>query len=138
MKVSFNTIIFCESQKTYKHGDNTITEFFDDENTLIRRDETDSFGRNTDSKRFDKNGNITESIHKDYFKTESEEGFIETFKSKYQEYTRKAYTRTENGIKHTIDDFHSKSGKNYYNDFIHDLNGKLIRIISNGKVTELK
>lgn len=137
MRISTVSIIFREVQKKYSIGENTVKYVYDDDNILVRREEDDVSGRNTDTKWYDKEGNVKEVMHKDYFKTTDEEGFVETFKSKTQEYTRKAYTKFENGFKHVIDDFNSKTGESYYNDFIHDLSGKLLKIINNGKVIEL-
>ena len=137
MKINTGSISFYESQKIYRTQNGTVKEVFDDENFLVRREKSDIFVRDTDTIWYDKNGNIIEEMHKNYFKTPDEEGCIETFKSKTQEYTRKAYTKFENGFKHVIDSYNSKTGKNYFNDFIHDLSGKLLKIITNGKIIEL-
>ena len=137
MKINFNSIIFRESQKVYNTKEGVVKEFFDDNNNIIRREELDTFNRNTDTKWFDKHGNVTEVLHKDYYKTENEEGFVETFKSKTQEYTRKSYTKFENGLKHIIDDFHSKTGKSYFNDFVHNIKGELIEVTTNGTTIKI-
>ena len=133
MNILINKIAFLASQKTYQFNGCTVREYFDDNNKLVRREKEDSFYRNIGTEWFDEDGNIKETMHKSYFKTKTEDGFIESYKSNAQEYTRRAYTKIENGFKHTIDDFKSKSGKSYYNEFIYDLKGQLLRIISNGK-----
>lgn len=133
MKISFKNIDFLGKQHSYKIGKNTVVEHSDDNDVLIKRIEYDEFSRDVDSKTFDKRGNVLEHLHKDYYESENEEGIIETFKSSTQEYKRKSYTKIENGFKHFIDDFQSKSGKNYINDFVHDLSGNLIKIINNKK-----
>lgn len=137
MKIYFNSLSFGETIKTYSIGSNVVKEYYDG-NKITSREENDVWGRLVDVKRFDNDGNVVEVLHKDYFKTENKEGFIEFFKNKTQEYIRKAYIKIENGLKHSIDDFSSKSGKIYFNDFIYDMSGKLLRVISNGKVIELK
>ena len=134
MKIQLSSVSFCSTQKIYSVGDIKVKDFLDDNNILIRREKYDEFDRNTDTMWFNDDGSIKEEMHKDYFKSENEEGLIETFKSKTQEYTRKAYSKTENNLRHSIDDFQSKTGKSYYNDYIHDMLGNLVKIISNGKV----
>ena len=71
-------------------------------------------------------------MHIEYFETENEKGFIETFKNQFQEYIRKSSTKIENGVKHVIDDYTSKSKpeKSYINDFVYDLKGNLQKIIT--------
>ena len=139
MKIYFNSTIFRESQKVYHTKTGVVREFYDDNNNIIRREERDVLNRDTDTKWFDKQGNVTEVLHKDYYKTENEEVFVETFKSKTQEYTRKSYTKIENGLKHIIDDFHSKTtGKSYFNDFVHNLKGELIKVTTNNTTRKLK
>ncbi len=134
MKVDFsNNIIFGDKSKFFQSGKNKVEEIYNDDNVMIKRLINDEFDRNIDSAVFDLQGNIIEHQHKDYFQTETEQGFVETFKNKYQEYTRKAYTKIEDGLKHNIDDFKSKTGSSYINDFVYDLSGKLIKVISNGK-----
>ncbi len=138
MKINFNSLNFCEHQRNYQIGENLIKDYFDDNNRIIRQEKYDTLGRNICTNWFDKNGSIIEFMKKDYFKSETEDGFIETYKSKTQEYIRKSYTKIENNLKHHIDDYKSRTGKSYYNDFVHDIFGNLIKIITNGKVIELK
>lgn len=138
MKINItNCIIFTNRTYSYKFGKNNVQEIYDDNNILQQRIIWDEFSRDIDSKTFDIQGNVVEHLHKDYFKNDTEEGVIETFKNRNQEYVRRAYTKTENGLKHSIDDFKSAKGKSYLNDFVHDLSGKLIKIISNGKEFKL-
>ena len=134
MKVDFfNTVNFGDKSKFFQSGKNKVEEIYSDDDVLLKRLTNDEFGRDIDAAVFDLHGNIIEHQHKDYFQTETEQGFVETFKNKYQEYTRKAYTKIEDGLKHHIDDFKSKTGNSYINDFVYDLSGKLIKVISNGK-----
>ena len=133
MKILCSTVCFGEKTNIYKIGSNTVTEVFDNCNNIIKRIEYDEFNRDVDSKWFNSAGKLQEHLHKDYYKKENEEGCIETFKNLYQEYTRKSYTKIENGFKHVVDDFRSKTGKSYINDFVHDMCGNLIKIINNGQ-----
>ena len=106
MKIDFtNYLLFGNKTKIFQSGKNKIEETYDDDNFLIKRLVRDEFNRDIDALTFDSSGNTIEHLHKDYFQTETEQGFIETFKNKSQEYTRKAYTKIENGLKHNIDDF---------------------------------
>ena len=138
MKVFISTVNFGEKSNTYKIGKNTVTETFDDKNTLIKRIEFDEFNRDVDSKWFDTSGEIQEHLNKEYYEKVNEKGMIETFSGRFQEYVRKFYTKFENGYKHTVDDFRSKKGKNYINEFIHDKSGNLVKIINNGKVISIR
>ena len=114
MKINFSNIItFGNKTKMFKSGKNNIEEIYTDDDILQKRLVRDEFNRYIDSKTFDLFGNIIEHQHYDYFRTENEQGVIETFKNKYQEYIRKAYTKIEGGLKHCIDDFQSKTGKSY-------------------------
>ena len=139
MKVLFNPVQFCSKENTYKSGNHTITETYNDNNFLERTMEFDEFGRDTDVKWYDMNGKVTGHMHKDYFETENEKGHVETFKNQFQEYTRKAYTKIEAGFRHTIDDYKSKTKpeSSYINEFVYDMNKRLVKIITNGKVTVL-
>ena len=138
MKIFFITLSFRERTNTYKVCKNTVTETFDDKNTLIKRIEYDEFNRDVDTKWFDSSGELNEHLHKEYYKKANEEGVIETFKNKTQEYVRKSYTKFESGLKHVFDDFRSKTGKNYINDFVYDKSGNLVKIINNGKMINIK
>ncbi len=138
MKIFFSILCFGEKTNTYRVGRNTVTEVFDDKNTLIKRIEYDEFRRDVDSMWFDSSGELQEHLHKEYYEKINEKGMIETFFGKSQEYVRKSYTKFENGFKHTVDDFQSKTGKNYINEFIHDKLGNLVKIINNGKVISIK
>ena len=139
MIISYNPVKFCSSEKTYTKDNHQITEHISDNGILTRRIELDEFGRDVDVKWFDLQGNVASNMHKDYCETANEKGLIETFKSSFQEYTRKHYTKYEAGFKHVIDDYKSKTApeKNYINEFIYDMQNKLVKLISNGKVTNL-
>ena len=138
MKIKFNIINFSSLVKTASAGKNVIKEYYSDNGALERSVEYDEFNRDVDTKTFDESGEVKEHQHKDYYETQNEKGFVETYKSKSQEYTRKSYIKIEDGLKHSVDDFRSASGKSYINDFVHDLSGNLVKIIANGRVTYLK
>jgi len=132
MKCQFSILTFGNSEKTYQQGENKVVDTLNDELKLIKRVEYDKFNRDVDVKWYDEVNNITDHMHKEYFETENEKGFIETFKNQFQEYIRKSSTKFENGVKHVIDDYTSKSSpeKSYINDFVYDLKGKLQKIIT--------
>lgn len=137
MKIDFvNNFTFGNKTRIFQSGKNRIEEIYDDNNILLKRLIQDEFNRDVDSKTFDSAGNIIEHLHKDYFQNKTEHGFVETFKNQSQEYVRKAYVKIEDGLKHSIDEFQSKTGKSYINDFVYDMTGKLIKIINDGKVLQ--
>ena len=133
--MQISNITFGQKVNIYHKGENTIKELFDDENRLSRLIEYDKFDRDIEAKSFDTYGNIIERMSKTY----TDNGMIEHFKNAFQEYTRKTYTIIENGIKHRVEEFKSKTNPNcnYINEFIYDISGKLIKLISNGKITDL-
>ena len=132
MKCQFKILTFGNSERTYHQGENKIVDMLDDKLKLIKRIEYDKFNREVDIKWYDEDYRITDHMHKEYFETENEKGFIETFKNQFQEYVRKSSTKFENGVKHVIDDYTSKSSpeNSYINDFVYDLKGKLQKIIT--------
>jgi len=132
MKCQFSILTFGNSEKTYQQGENKVVDTLNDELKLIKRVEYDKFNRDVDVKWYDEVNNITDHMHKEYFETENEKGFIETFKNQFQEYVRKSSTKFEDGVKHVIDDYTSKSSpeNSYINDFVYDLKGKLQKIIT--------
>ena len=132
MKCQFSIFTFGNSEKTYQQGENKVVDTLNDELKLIKRVEYDKFNREVDIKWYDEVNNITDHMHKEYFETENEKGFIETFKNQFQEYVRKSSTKFEDGVKHVIDDYTSKSSpeNSYINDFVYDLKGKLQKIIT--------
>ena len=132
MKCQFSILTFGNSEKTYQQGENKVVDTLNDELKLIKRVEYDKFNREVDIKWYDEVNNITDHMHKEYFETENEKGFIETFKNQFQEYVRKSSTKFEDGVKHVIDDYTSKSSpeNSYINDFVYDLKGKLQKIIT--------
>lgn len=138
MRINPISINFYGYSQKYKIGNNSLEDIFDDNDVLIKRYELDDKNRLVETVLFDELGNVEEFLHKDYFEKENEKGFIETYVGPHQEYIRKSYEKTENGFRHVIDDFKSKTGKSYINDFVHDMSGKLVKIISNGKITMVK
>lgn len=132
MRCKFDILTFGNSEKTYRQHGNKIVETFDDNKNLIKRIEYDKFERDIDVKWYDNLKNIVAHMQKEYFETENEKGYIEIYKNNFQEYIRKSYTKIENGLKHAIDDFTSKTNpqNSYFNDFIYDSNGKLQKIVS--------
>ena len=132
MKITYNFIKFSGSENSYKIGHHKITEYFDDSRVLTKTIEHDEFDRIVDTKWFNQQGEITEQLHKDYYELPNEKGFIEHYKSKTQEYTRKACTKFIDGAKHTIDEFISKTSpeRSYINEFIYDLQNKLKDVIT--------
>ena len=132
MKCQFSILTFGNSEKTYQQGENKVVDTLNDELKLIKRVEYDKFNREVDIKWYDEVNNITDHMHKEYFETENEKGFIETFKNQFQEYIRKSSTKFEDSVKHVIDDYTSKSSpeNSYINDFVYDLKGKLQKIIT--------
>ena len=73
MKIFFSTLSFGERTNTYKIGKNTVTEVFDDKNALIKRIEYDEFNRDVDSKWFGSTGELSEHLHKEYYKKADED-----------------------------------------------------------------
>lgn len=134
MRCLFNAVNFLSDARTYNLGKNKITETLND-GKLTKRIEYDEFDRDVDVKWFDTLGNISAHLHKDYYETDSEKGLVETFKNSAQNYVRKVYTKFESGLRHNIDEYVSKSDPqaSYINDFIYDLNGKFIKLISHKK-----
>ena len=132
MKCQFNIFTFGNSERIYQQGENKIVDTLNDELKLIKRIEYDKFNREVDIKWYDEVNNITDHMHKEYFETENEKGFIEIFKNQFQEYVRKSSTKIENGVKHVIDDYTSKSSpeNSYINDFVYDLKGNLQKLIT--------
>ena len=128
MKYNFTTVNFKNTSKTYTKDNSKIVEYYDSNNILSKRIQYDRFERIIDCENFDINGNIIDHQHKEYYETESEKGIIETYKSRFQEYTRKSYIKFINGFKHSIEEFISKSSpeNSYRNEFIYDLKDKLI------------
>ena len=135
MRIEFNAINFLGTIKSYNFGENRITQYFDDDNYLTKIIEVDKFERDVDTKEFDRERNVTFHLHKDY----TDSGYVETFKDKCQEYTRRVYTVVKGSMTHRIEEYVSKSSpqKNYVSEFIRDSSNKLVRIITNGKVINI-
>ena len=136
MKININPINFSETSKIFKKGDNTVTHYFNDENILVRAVEIDKSGRDVDAREFDKEGNIISHLHKEY----SGDNMEETFKNKFQQYVRKVRFEQKDGFSRRIEEFISETSpkSNYVHEFIKDASGKLLQIISNGKILNLR
>lgn len=131
-KMKINNITFGDYTRTVANKNNTVTEYYNNSGILYRSVIIDDLGRDIDSKEFNSFGIIISHQHKKYYKTLTENGFIETFKNSLQQYIRKSCTKFENGFRHTIDDFksHTNPDKSYVNEFIYGINNKLINIIN--------
>lgn len=136
----YNIPTFKGNTKIYQDGNLKIKDSFYDNNILESHTVFDEFDHVLINKRFDRDGLITSSANFEYYETNTENGLIETFKDKGQEYIRKAYTKIENGLKHFVDDFTSISApqKSYKNEFVSDLEGNLLKLINNGIETVFK
>ena len=130
MKVSLLNKI-CFRQKL----DNKYSMIITDEGN-IKRLTYDSSNRCIDTKVFDKNGTLIESMHKDFYG----ENFIEIFKNNFQEYTRRVSIIIKNNLKIRSEEFISKTSpsSNYINEYIYDLKNNLLEIINNGKSIKIK
>ncbi len=132
MKVIFNTISF-KSENINLHREK---EIYDENNKLIRLIKYDEFGRDTDSFEYNANREIIGYQHKEY----TDNGCIETYKNQFQQYRRITKTELKDSNTHYIEEFISVTSpeKNYINEFVRDIAGKLIKVINNGKVVNLK
>lgn len=139
MKIFLSPVSFNGKTVTSTQNKLKIEEFYDDNNMLSSRLEYDEQDRFVDKKSFDSQGNVTEHQHKSYYIKGEEQGCIETFKNEFQHYVRQSYTRPQGKFIHTVDNFQSISnpGKSYINEFIRDLQGRLVKVISNGVTTIL-
>ena len=136
MRIHFNNIIFRERLKVYTKDGNKVIEHYDDNNSLVKSFVLDKFQRDIDSKHFDKEGNVIFHMHKDYLPN----GMVETFKDKFQEYTRTIHIKVIDSMTHRIEEYCSKTSpdSNYINEYIRDVSGRLVKIINNGKEILLK
>lgn len=127
-----NFITFKGHDKTYYAGENKIVKCFSDNNKLLSCNEYDKFDRHVHTTWFDESGNCSGFMHKKYL----DDGYIETCKTRTQEYTRTIRNFIENGFKHQTEEYVSKTKPeaNYFNESIRDTFGKLVKIISNKKV----
>ena len=64
------------------------------------------------------------------------DNFVEMYKDNSQQYTRKVNYKIINGLQHRTEEYISKTSpdSNYIQEFVKDVSGKLIKVISNGKV----
>ena len=132
MKIFQIAVNFKSSTNSYQSDKNRITDYFDNNNLLTKKVEYDEFDRAIDSKRFNPQGEVIEQMHKDYYENPNEKGFVEHFQSKSQEYVRKAYTKFENGIKHYVEEYRSKTSPemSYISEFIYDIHNELVNVIT--------
>lgn len=132
MITPISAITFKGSSKIYYEGENKIVDYFSDNNKLLSRNKYDKSDRHIQTNWFDEYGNDTGFMNKKY----TEDGFIETCKTKTQEYTRTTHKFIKNGFQHYTEEYISKSKPeaNYFNESVKDLLGNLIKMLSNGKV----
>lgn len=125
-------ITFKGHNNTYYDGENKIIEYYNDNNILTNRVTYDKFGRDILTNWFDEYGNNKGFMSKKYVN----DGHIETCKTPNQEYIRTCRSFIKDGFKHYIEEFVSKTkpANNYCNESIRDSFGKLVKMISNGKV----
>jgi len=136
MKVNFSSISFGNKDIRYHDEKHNIIETFDDRQNLIRRVKYDKLCRDVDSVEFNEKKEVIGHLHKKY----TQDGYIETYKSKTQEYVREIKTFVKDSFTHYIEKFTSKTSpqNNYINEFIRDAAGKLVKVINNGKVLYIK
>lgn len=136
MKIIFNSVSFGNRSIRYHDNTHNIKETFDDSHNLIRIIKYDKQCRDVDCQEFNKEKKVIGHLHKEY----TPDGCIETYKSKNQEYIRINRTLKEDSFTHYIEIFTSKTSpeSNYVNEFIRDKFGKLVKIINNGKIINLK
>ena len=132
MKITFSKIHFGNSYKNYAINSNKICEIYNDDGVLSRKIIYDSFDRDIQAITYDKEGNVTEEMYKTY----TNDGYIENFKSKSLQYLRKCYSTIINNYKHEIEEYVSITNpkSNYLYEKIRNVqNNKLIKFICNGK-----
>ena len=136
MKVNFNSVSFGDRNICYHDQTHNIKETYDDRNHLIRITKYDKQCRDVDTQEFNEKREVIAHQHKKY----TPDGSIETYKSKTQEYIRVIKTFAEDSFTHRTETFTSKTSpeSNYVNEFIHDKFDKLVKVITNGKVIDLK
>ena len=118
------TRIFYESGKTYY-------EYYNGHNiskTLL----CDEFGNELEDIQYDHTGKEISHFCREY----KENGFIETFKNKSEDYIRSLNIKFLSGYIQVLDKFNSLTHpeKNYIKVFLYDKNNNLIRVINNGKM----
>lgn len=136
MKINFDSVSFGDKNIYYHDKTHNIKETLDDRNNLIRITKYDKLGRDVDCVELNEKKEIIGHLHKEY----SHDGLIETYKNKTQEYVRELRTVIENNFTRCIEIFKSKTSpqNNYVNEYIRDISGRLVKIINNGKVINLK
>lgn len=137
MKVNFDSVSFGCKNICYHDSTHNIKEVFDDDGRkLLRRIKYDKQCRDVDCEEFNSDKKVISHMHKEY----TPDGCIETYKSRTQEYIRVIKTFVQDSYIHHVEKFTSKTSpeKSYVNEFISDKLGKLVKIINNGKVINLK
>ncbi len=135
MKINFSSVSFGNKNINSSEETQKIAETFDDKHNLVRLTKYDKQGRDVDTFEYNEKKEITSHQHKKY----TQNGLIETYKSKNQEYTRIIKKETRGSYIYHIEEFISKTSpqSNYINEFVRDLAGKLVKIINNGKVIQI-
>ena len=136
MRVNFDSVSFGCKNICYHDKTHNIKETFDDQNNLIRITKYDKQCRDVDTKEFNQKKEVITHQHKEY----TSNGCIETYKSKTQEYVREIKTVVKDSFTHMIETYTSKTSPecNYVNEFVRDITGKLVKIINNGKMINLR
>lgn len=126
------TTFKAHNKQTYYEGENKIVEYFNDNNKLISKVAYDKFERDIFTNWFDEFGSNNGFMRKEYMNG----GFIETCKTPTQEYKRTCRKFVKDGFEHYIEEYISTTSpeKNYCNESIRNMFGKLIKMIANGKI----
>lgn len=129
---SINFVTFKDYNKTYYNGENKVVESYNDNNKLTNRVTYDKFDRVVLANWFDEWGNDNGFMQKEYVT----DGFIETCKTPTQEYKRICRNFIKDGFQYYTEKYLSKNRpeNNYYNESIRNMFGKLVKMISNGKI----
>jgi hypothetical protein len=137
MKIALSSITFGNKNNIYAPNSQAQESFLRYDSGEIKKSFIyDKWGRIISCCEYDKKGNLISQQNKSY----SNNGCVETYKSQTQEYIRKCYVITKGNFKHFIEEFISRTSpdKNYVLEFVRDVSDKLVKIISNGKVLNLK
>lgn len=136
MKINLDSATFGNRNIRYHDKTHNIMETYDERNNLIKRVKYDKQCKDVDCIEFDDKKQIISHQHKKY----TNNGCIETYKSKSQEYIREIKIIVKDSFTHHFETYTSKTSpqNNYVNEFIRDIEGKLVKMINNGKVIDLK
>ncbi len=135
MKINFDVIPSGEKKIRYHNLTHNIMDVFDKNQNLKRQVAYNKTALDIETKEFDENHNIIGRIHKKY----TQDGCIETYDGVKQQYIREIKHFIKDSLTHYVEKYTSKTSpeKNYINEYIRDLNGKLVKIIINGKTIYL-